>query len=144
MSPSPCDDEKLQWAVIDEFSRRVIHNAAVDIWRKNNAKKRNGERAELDIDFIGETEKYPSEHIVSDNRGHNCAVQTEWLYEAMQGLDDNLKEVLILKYWQGLLRSEIAEELCVSEKTITNWKNKAFEFIREYKEKEDDRDIRGP
>lgn len=144
MSPSSRDDEKLQWAVIDEFSRKVIHNAAVDIWRKNKAKKRSAEFVEFDIELIGEIGLYPSEYVVSDNRGHSCAVHTEWLYEAMQGLDDNLKEVLILKFWQGLLRSEIAEELCVSEKTITNWKNKAFEFIREYKEKEDDRDIRGP
>lgn len=68
MSPSSCNDEKQQWAVIDEFSRKVIHNAAVDIWRKNNAKKRNGECVELDIDFVGEREKYPSEHVVSDNR----------------------------------------------------------------------------
>ena len=41
-------------------------------------------------------------------------------------LDDKLKEVLILKYWYLLSRRDIAKILNVSEKTITNWKNKAF------------------
>lgn len=66
------------------------------------------------------------------------------LYEAMLFLDDKLKEVLILKYWYLLSRRDIAKILNVSEKTITNWKNKAFKLIKNYKERRLECDIRGP
>ena len=57
---------------------------------------------------------------------------------------DKLKEVLILKYWYLLSRRDIAKILNVSEKTITNWKNKAFKLIKNYKERRLECDIRGP
>ena len=77
-------------------------------------------------------------------------VQSEVLYTQMKGRgcrvinDDKLKEVLILKYWYLLSRRDIAKILNVSEKTITNWKNKAFKLIKNYKERRLECDIRGP
>ena len=97
-----------------------------------------------DIDWIAESEPYQIEYIISDNDGHSGKVSIEWLYEAMLGFDDNLKKVLLLKFWYKYSRKEMSQKLGVSEKTITNWKNKAFEYIKRYRRKRLNLDIRGP
>ncbi len=138
------DDKHNQWSIFDKFSSEVIHNVAIDIVRRLKAKKRDAELVEYDIDLMGKNEIYPSENIIYDSLGHSCVIETEWLYEAFLHIDDKLKQVLILKYWYKLSRSEIADIINVSEKTVTNRKNKAFKFIRNYRERMLDREIRGP
>ena len=138
------DGEIEQWDMIDKYSMNVIYTASVDIRRRMSAKKRSFDFVEFDTDLVGEQDIYPSEYVISDNSGHCCNVKNEWLYEAMLFLDDKLKEVLILKYWYLLSRRDIAKILNVSEKTITNWKNKAFKLIKNYKERRLECDIRGP
>lgn len=138
------NDEKFEWKKFDQYSFAVIHSASVDEKRKRNAKKRQGNVVSYDIDWIAESELYQIEYIISDNDGHSGKVSIEWLYEAMLGLDDNLKEVLLLKFWYKYSRKEMSQKLGVSEKTITNWKNKAFEYIKRYRRKRLNRDIRGP
>lgn len=145
MSASSYDnDEKEQWDSIDKYSMSVIYTASIDVKRRMGAKKRKCEFVNYYVGLICESEIYPSEFIISDNDGHSGVVRTEWLYEAMLLLDDKLKEILILKYWYKLSRSEMAEIVHVSEKTITNRKNRAFEFIKNYRERMLDCDIRGP
>ncbi len=144
MLNSSYDGEIEQWDMIDKYSMNVIYTASVDIRRKMSAKKRSFDFVEFDTDLVGEQDIYPSEYVISDNSGHCCNVKNEWLYEAMLFLDDKLKEVLILKYWYLLSRRDIAKILNVSEKTITNWKNKAFKLIKNYKERRLECDIRGP
>ena len=136
MLNSSYDGEIEQWDMIDKYSMNVIYTASVDIRRRMSAKKRSFDFVEFDTDLVGEQDIYPSEYVISDNSGHCCNVKNEWLYEAMLCLDDKLKEVLILKYWYLLSRRDIAKILNVSEKTITNWKNKAFKLIKNYKEKD--------
>lgn len=134
------DDKEIQRLVFHKYSMLVIKHAAINIWRRNNAKKLS--IIDYDIEWMGEDDIYPSENVIFDSSGHSCTIQTEWLYDAMLRLDDKYKSVLILKYWYGFLRKEIAEMLNVSGKSITTWKNKAFKLIREYKEKIDDCDVR--
>ena len=93
------NDEKFEWKKFDQYSFAVIHSASVDEKRKRNAKKRQGYVVSYDIDWIAESEPYQIEYIISDNDGHSGKVSIERLYEAMLELDDNLKEVLLLKFW---------------------------------------------
>ena len=96
------------------------------------------------LEDLADLHGYQIEYIISDNDGHSGKVSIERLYEAMLELDDNLKEVLLLKFWYKYSRKEMSQRLGVSEKTITNWKNKAFEYIKRYRRKRLNRDIRGP
>ena len=124
MLNSSYDGEIEQWDMIDKYSMNVIYTASVDIRRRMSAKKRSFDFVEFDTDLVGEQDIYPSEYVISDN--------------------SDIKEVLILKYWYLLSRRDIAKILNVSEKTITNWKNKAFKLIKNYKERRLECDIRGP
>lgn len=144
VSASSYDDENFEWARIDKYSKKIIDHAAIDIIRSRKAKKRKEDFVNYDIDLIAETEAYINDYIISDNYGHSGKVSTEWLYEAMLNLDDNLRAVLILKFWYKYSRREMSKTLHVSEKTITNWKNRVFDYIKNYRSRILNRDIRGP
>lgn len=136
------NNEKLEWKKFDQYSLSVIHSISVDEKRKRNAKKRQCDLVSYDIDIL--SENFLDMHVISDDDGHSGEISIEWLYEAMLNLSDNLKEVLLLKFWYKYSRKEISEKLRVSEKTIINWKNKAFEYIKNYRRRILERDIRGP
>lgn len=100
-------------------------------------KRRNNEIGGIKVmryvmETYGKEDMYPSEFVVSDEHGHSCVITTEWLYQVMAKLQECQKEVLILEFWYGLSRKEVADLFGISETTISRWKRKAFDFIRDY------------
>ena len=79
-----------------------------------------------DIDWIAESELYQIEYIISDNDGHSGKVSIERLYEEMLELDDNLKEVLLLKFWYKYSRKEMSQRLGVSERNDYQLEEQGF------------------
>jgi RNA polymerase sigma-70 factor (TIGR02954 family) len=53
------------------------------------------------------------------------------LKDAMLGLDDRSREILTLKYFNGMKISEIAATMQCPEGTIKTWLNKALKSLRE-------------
>lgn len=132
-------DNNVDMAIFDSYSKTVMRNMS----RKKTAvikKQKNNETGGAEVmqyvmETYGKEDMYPSEFVVSDEQGHSCVVTTEWLYQAMTKLKECQKEVLILEFWYGLSRKEVAELFSVSETTISQWKRKAFNFIRDYYER---------
>ena len=144
MSASSYGDKNFEWARIDQYSKKIIDHVAIDIIRSRKAKKRKGEFVDFDLGMIAETEEHINNYVIYDNYGHSGEISIEWLYEAILNLDNNLRAVWILRFWYKYSRREMSKILNVSEKTITNWKNKAFEYIKNYRRRILERDIRGP
>lgn len=147
MSASPsCEKEIKQWVDIDKYSIKAIGTIAVDIWRAKHAEKRFNENGDIEFkdELFGDGDIYPSEYAITDDEGNVGYFVNDWLYEAMTHLELRQKKVIILEFWYGYSRREIAEKLNVSVGTVTNIKNKAFNYIRGYKERMIDSDIRGP
>ncbi len=129
-------DNNVDIAIFDSYSKTVMRNTsrnktAVMKKRKNNETD-GTEVMRYVTETYGKEDMYPSEFVVSDEHGHSCVITTEWLYQAMIKLQECQKEVLILEFWYGLSRKEVAELFSVSETTISRWKRKAFDFIRGY------------
>ncbi len=129
-------DNNVDIAIFDSYSKTVMRNTsrnktAVMKKRKNN-ETGGTEVMQYVTETYGKEDMYPSEFVVSDEHGHSCVITTEWLYQAMIKLQECQKEVLILEFWYGLSRKEVAELFSVSETTISRWKRKAFDFIRGY------------
>jgi len=53
----------------------------------------------------------------------------------MLQLPEKQKEVLILEFWYGMMMFEIADELHISVRSVYNRKQKAFQYIRKYYER---------
>ncbi len=129
-------DKNVDMAIFDSYSKTVMRNAS----RNKTAvmmKRRNNEIGGIKVmryvmETYGKEDMYPSEFVVSDEHGHSCVITTEWLYQVMAKLQECQKEVLILEFWYGLSRKEVADLFGISETTISRWKRKAFDFIRDY------------
>lgn len=138
---SSVEEYKLAMAFFDSFSRTVMRRCREKFYRTQKYYKENEvvgtEMVQYVSDKYGQNDFYPSEYLIKDNYGHSCIITTEWLYQAMFNLPDKQKAVLILEFWCGLSRKETAEELFVLERTISNWKKAAFEFIRGYHKRND-------
>ena len=135
---TPLYDEaqKMALAIFDSFSKTAMRNACrsyLSAKRKRKQKEVVGSGAvQYVIDTHGETDIYPSEHIITDGHGHSCVITTEWLYQAMLQLTEQQKEVLILEFWYGMMICSIAEMLHITERTVYNRKQSAFRSIRKY------------
>lgn len=132
---------EIDMAIFDSYSRTVLKNLSSDAKKEMNNRfdnEVNGtEIMQYISDTYGQEDIYPSEYVVTDERGHRCVVTLEWLYKAILLLSEKQKEVLILEFWYGLSRKEVANTLGVSERTINNWKRKAFNSIRDYYERKE-------
>ncbi|MGN0149173.1 MAG: RNA polymerase sigma factor, partial [Clostridia bacterium] len=132
---------ELDMAIFDSYSRTVLKNLSSNEKKAMNCHQEhevNGtEIMQYISDTYGHEDIYPSEFVITDERGHRCVVTLAWLYRAILLLPEKQKEVLILEFWYGLLRKEVANTLGVSERTINNWKRKAFNSIRDYYERKE-------
>lgn len=80
----------------------------------------------------GMEDAYSVEHTIKDKRGHRCNIMNEQLYNAIHCLSDKQKEILILEFWYDVRQTDIAKQFNVSERTIYNWKQKAFKRIQKF------------
>ena len=71
------DDKEIERLVFHKYSVLFIKHAAINIRRRNNAKKRLGKVIDYDIEWMGEDDIYPSDNVIFDGKGHSCTIQTE-------------------------------------------------------------------
>lgn len=139
MSASLSESNSVAMAMFDSYSKTVMRNLSRDEIAKIN-KRTYHEIGGMEVmkyvaETYGKEDTYPSEFVITGEHGHSCVITTERLYEAMIRLKECQKEVLILEFWYGLSRREVADLFNVSERTISEWKRKAFNFIRDYYER---------
>jgi len=132
MSEPSVNDKACKIAIFDSFSKTVMKNMGRNI--VHAGKRQHGTELSLFEELIAE-DTYPSEHLLAGGDGNICVITTEWLYQAMIRLPENQKDVLILEYWYGMTGQEIGEIFKVSDRTIYNWKQKAFRTIKDYYER---------
>jgi len=87
---------------------RLTTNQAIDFLRRRKRQRHE----QLDETFVGETEHAPIEPSVSDT-GQRVRAQEidERIREALVVLSDTQRVVFVLRHFEGLQLSEIAEEL---------------------------------
>lgn len=136
---APLNNDPCKVAIFDSFSKTVLRNISRNITK---AKERQQGKEMIGTEkmqylFEGESveDTYPSEHIITGMNGDICVITKEWLYQALLQLPEQQREVLILEYWYGVTRHEIAEIMHVSSRSIYTWKQKAIRFIRDYYER---------
>lgn len=98
----------------------IARNAHIDHYRKN---KRYDQKEVLDENKLGEL---PPEYEEMDEK----EIRKKILEEALQQLDNDKKEVVILSRYEGLKYAEIAEIQGVSESTV---KVRFFRAMQELK-----------
>ena len=133
------EHHKIGVAIFDSYSKTVMRNLsskAKTVLERRKEKETDGdEKQQQMMEVYGQEDKYLFEHIISDKNGHSCVVIIDWLYQAMLDLSEEQKEVLILEFWYGLKVKDIAKTIGITERTVYNRKQKAFQIIRDYYER---------
>ena len=137
-SASESNHHSVEMSIFDSYSKTTLRNICRNETAKN---KRLREKETVGtevlqniIDIQWQKKLYRSENVITDGRGHSCVVTLEWLYQAMLLLSQKQREVLILEFWCGFSVKKIAADIGVTEKTIYNRRQKAFDFIKSYYE----------
>ena len=79
---TPLYDEaqKMALAIFDSFSKTAMRNACRSYLSAKQKRKQKevvgSEAVQYVIDTHGETDIYPSEHIITDGHGHSCVITT--------------------------------------------------------------------
>lgn len=142
MSTPLYGETEYKTAMADSFSKTVMRNACRNYFEKKKLDKQKETVGTEKMQYLFEQQAhedvYPSEHLILTEHDYICVVSNELLYRAIQRLPEKQKEVLILEFWYGLSMKQIREMMGVSAKTIYNWKQKAFQSIRDYYERNQD------
>jgi RNA polymerase sigma-70 factor (family 1) len=107
---------------VQSFLYKIIRNAFIDLVRRNKIKK----KITHEIQAIGAT----SENFI-ERKLQEADVYYR-IYSKMDMLPEQRQKIIKLTYIYGLSRSEIAEQLGISESTVKNQITEGLKNIRSY------------
>ncbi len=112
---------------------RIARNHTIDFVRKENYRKHSsldksiGNNDESNVTYL---ELVKSDESLQDDQLHNTMIK-EQLFDKMNGLKDEYKEVFILREIEGLKFDEIAEVTDSNVNTVKSRHRYAFKELRE-------------
>lgn len=137
MTP-PSDKENALCSLFESFCVTTIRNFSRNLKRATkNRQKYEGscdEPVEYIADLLSTEDVYASEQFALDVDGLACTLESELLYKAMLSLSDRERQVILYDFWCDLKDREIAKKLEVTERTVYNCRQRAFQKICTYYE----------
>lgn len=92
------------------YAAQVMRSVVVDLVRERAAQRRGGDWQAITLDTqLGERLAAPNDDEV---------LQVDEALNALQAVDPRLVEVVTLRYFAGMTEAEIAQALCLSERTV--------------------------
>ena len=120
----------------DSFSKKVIRTE-VDCQMARWYKKLEKRKKEFpyegcpDLLDLAYTDSYESEKSRIRMGQREYLFENEDLYEAVNGLCDSLKKVLLLTYFDERSAEETAEELAIQIGTVYRYRSNALKYLKE-------------
>ena len=137
MHTSP-ETEKRICAMFDSFCKKVIRNYSRNLKRAAANQKKYFSTGSISVQYLLNSlvieDKRPSEQYVIYAEEYPCVIESERLYNALNDLKENQRNVLLMDYWLLMTDEEIAKRLEVTRRTVYNLRNRAFNKIRRYYE----------
>lgn len=134
----PSDREDILCAMFESFCITVIRNFSRNLKRAmKNRQKHDGagkEPVEYFAGLLSTEDRYASEQFVLTVDGLPCVLENELLYNALQSLSDQERQVVLYDFWYDCKEKEISEKLEVTVRTVYNLRQRAFKKIRTYYE----------
>ena len=90
----------------------------------NFSEMSNSERNQLNYE-----DKYRSENFI-ETRMFDAVIQNELLYEALQLLSPDVREIMVLKYWGRYTDDELGVLLNMSRRMVCYNKNRAIALLK--------------
>lgn len=131
------DKERVQ-KQFGAYCKRVIKNALIDYRRQiNNERKRLVSFSDLSQSEINELICQDTYNVSLDcvsSSKFQVYVENELLHSALNTLRDKDCDIIILAYWLGMKDTEIAEQMNLSRRTVTDIRHRALKKLKSYME----------
>lgn len=87
-----------------------------------------------EISYLTYKDTYPSDEFkeILVTRLFEAVIHDELLYEALLSIKENVREIILLKYWGELSDAEIGQAMQMNRRTVNHNKNKALLELRRF------------
>lgn len=119
----------------DAFCRKVIRNTAIDchreIKRKREREKSFSDLSESEIESLSVTDTYNIYAKEYDVLGETVIVRDTDIGEALQYIQPQLRNIILMSYYLDMSNTEIANKLNISNSTVAYRMDAALKQLRE-------------
>ena len=119
----------------DAFCRKVIRNTAIDchreIRRKREREKPFSDLSESEIESLSVTDTYNIYIKEYDVIGDTVIVRDADIGEALQYIQPQLRNIILMGYYLDMSNTEIANKLNISNSTVAYRMDAALKQLRE-------------
>ena len=119
----------------DAFCRKVIRNTAIDchreIRRKREREKPFSDLSESEIESLSVTDTYNIYIKEYDVIGDTVIVRDADIGEALQYIQPQLRNIILMSYYLDMSNTEIANKLNISNSTVAYRMDAALKQLRE-------------
>ena len=119
----------------DVFCRKVIRNAAIDIYRElerqREREKSFSDLSEDELESLSVTDTYDLYTKEYDILGETVIVRDIDLGEALQYIQPQIRNIVLMRYFLDMSNTEIADKLNISNSTVAYRLEAALKQLKE-------------
>lgn len=119
----------------DSFFKKVMRNAAIDIHREikrqREREKSLSDLSESELESLSVMDNYDIYTKEYDVLGETVIVRDADLGEALQYIQPQLRNIVLMRYFLDLSNNEIADKLNISKSTVTYRLEVALKQLKE-------------
>lgn len=119
----------------DSFCKKVIRNAAIDIHREisrqREREKSFSDLSESEIESLSVTDTYNIYTKEYDVLGDTVIVRDADIGEALQYIQPQLRNIILMSYYLDMSNTEIANKLNINNSTVAYRMDVALKQLRE-------------
>jgi RNA polymerase sigma factor (sigma-70 family) len=131
-------DEAKVWKTFDLFCKRLLSNTAKELYRKRQKLKAQettfSELTDSEFAALYSEDTYGQVEEVFDVQGAPVVVSDSDLAEALKGLSQERRDIVLLSYFIGMTDREIAERMDIMRRTVSNRRTSSLRELKKIME----------
>jgi RNA polymerase sigma factor (sigma-70 family) len=131
-------DEKQVWQTFDLFCKRTLSNTAKELYREQQKRKAQetpfSELSPSDLAALYAEDSYGEVEEVFDVQGAPVVVSDSDFAEALKGLSQERRDIVLLSYFIGMTDREIAERMDIMRRTVSNRRTSSLRELKKIME----------
>jgi RNA polymerase sigma factor (sigma-70 family) len=127
-------DEKQVWQTFDLFCKRTLSNTAKELYREQQKRKAQetpfSELSASEIAALYAEDSYGDVEEVFDVQGAPVVVSDNDLADALKGLSQERRDIVLLSYFIGMTDGEIAQRMDIMRRTVSNRRTSSLRELK--------------
>ena len=134
----PYSHEEHKRHAFDSFCKKVLRNEARDYYdemkRQRDREVSFSELSAQEMEMLFVMDKYPSEQFNFNVLGHEVAIESELIAQAIAALPDEKRDIILLAYFLDMTDGEIGEKLKLVRRTVQYKRTSSLQELKKIME----------